>query len=115
MKMKRLTGSVLLAYPVNSLMSIPGGNALFLPLSIESSSSFGGVAGGLLTTRASLKRARAPSTLRLIPRNPSVSNGGETDEIDSAADFSPGRAAAGVCSFHNATMFLTEVSGDRGE
>lgn len=27
-------------------------------------------------------------------------------------DFSPGRAAAGVRSFHNATIFLTEASGE---
>jgi hypothetical protein len=44
-----------------------------------------------------------------------VSPGGETDDTDLGADFSPGRAAAGVRSFHNATIFLTEASGDRGE
>jgi hypothetical protein len=91
-------------------MSIPGGNELFLPLSVESPSSLVGVIGGLLTARASLKRARAPSTLRLTPRKPSVSTGGETDETD--ADFSPARAAAGVHSFHDAMIFLTEASGD---
>ena len=96
-------------------MSIPGGNELFLPLSVESPSSLVGVTGGLLTTRDSLKRARAPSTLRLIPRKPSVSIDGDTDETDSGADFSPDRAADGVRSFHNATIFLTEASGDRGE
>jgi hypothetical protein len=97
-------------------MSISGGNELFLPLSVEPLSSLVGVTGGLLTARrASLKRARAPSTLRLIPRKPSVSTDGETDETDSATDFSPGRAAAGVRSFHNATIFRTEASGDRGE
>jgi hypothetical protein len=96
-------------------MSIPGGNRLLLPLSVELPSSLVRVTGGLLTARASLKRARAPSTLRLIPRKPFVSTGGETDETDSGANFSPGRAAAGVRSFHNATIFLTEASGDRGE
>ena len=96
-------------------MSISGGNELFLPLSVESPCNLVGVTGGLLTTRASRKRARAPSALRLTPRKPSVSSDGETDKTDSAADFSPGRAAAGVRSFHNATMFLTEASGDRGE
>jgi hypothetical protein len=30
-----------------------------------------------------LKRARAPSTLRLTPHKPLVSTGGETDETDS--------------------------------
>ena len=78
-------------------------------------SSLVGVTGGLLTARASLKRARAPSTLRLTPRKPSASTGGQTDETDSGADFSPDRAAAGVRSFHNTMIFLTEVSGDRGE
>jgi hypothetical protein len=71
----------------------------------------------LLAARASLERARAPSTLRLTPRKPSVlvSTGRKTDETD--AKFSPGRAAARVCSFHNATIFLTEAGGesDRGE
>ena len=96
-------------------MSIPGGNELFLPLSVESPSGLVGATAGLLTARVSLKRARAPSTLRLIPRKPSVSIDGETDETDSGADFSPDRAAVGVRSFHNATIFLTEASGDRGE
>ena len=62
---------------------------------------------------ASLKQTRAPSTLRLTPRKPLVSTGREADETD--ADFSPGRAAAGVRSFHNTTIFLTEASGDRGK
>ena len=112
--MKELTGSLPFASPANSLMSNPGGNELFLPFSVESSTLVG-VTDGLLTARASLKRARAPSTLRLIPRKPSVSTDGETDETDSAADFSPGRVTAGVRSFHSATIFLTEASGDRGE
>lgn len=109
--MTQLTGSLLLAYPVISLMSIPGGKPLFLMLSVESS----GLVGGLLTTRASLKRARAPSTLRLTPCKPSISTGGEADETDSAVDFSPDLTTVGVRSFHNATIFLTEASGDRGE
>ena len=113
--MKELTGSLLLANPVTSLISIPGGNVLFLPLSVDSPSSLVGVIGGLLITRDSLKQARAPSTLRLIPRKPSVSNDRETDETDSGADFSPDRAADGVRSFRKATIFLTEASGDRGE
>ena len=41
-----------------------------------------------------------------------VSTDGETDETDSAADFYPGRMAAGVRFFHNATIFLTQASGD---
>ena len=60
-------------------------------------------------------RARAPSTLRLTPRKRLVTTGGETDETDSGADFSPGRAAARVRSFHSATIFLTGASGDLGE
>jgi hypothetical protein len=71
-----------------------------------------GVTGGLLIARASLKRARAPSTLRLIPRTPSASTDGGTD---SAADFSSGRAEARVRSLDNATILLTEASGDQGE
>src|SRR5271168_3621526 len=89
-------------------MSIPGGKALFLTLSVESSAGLVGVTSGLLTARASLKRARAPSTLCLTPCKPSVSTDRETDEIDSAAG-SP--SALGVRSFHNAPTFLTKASG----
>ena len=96
---KELTGSLLLAYLVDSLMPIPGQNELFLPLSVPS-----------LVHSLSSEHEHFQS-----PSDPSQSTDGETDETDSAADFFPGRMAAGVLSFHNATIFLTEASGEGGK
>jgi hypothetical protein len=101
-------------------MSKPGGKTPLRPLLILALSPLspeGGLVGaGLLIARASRSLARAPSTRRRIPYRPSFSVwGGETEETEPGADFSPVRPAAGVRSFHRLTIFRTDVSGERGD
>ena len=66
MSMKQLTGFLLLAYLVNS-SSQSQEECAIPPIICWIILQLVGVTGGLLTTRASLKRAQVPSTLHLTP------------------------------------------------
>jgi hypothetical protein len=62
----------------------------------------------------SRRRCPARCTLLRIPNNPSSSGrGGDTDEPDPIPGLSPD--LVGVRSFHNATTFLTDARGERGD
>jgi hypothetical protein len=73
---------------------------------------------GLSVGLDSLNLALAFSALLLIPNKPSPSpppGPGEVGTEPGTDDFPPDFANDGVRSFHAATMFRTEVKGDRGE